>query len=67
MSKKANLLTIRKSQNHFKILDANPKTVIKHIRLMQVFIFLLQKKGVWIFHTKVVLDGLNGKFLFCSQ
>ena len=64
MSKKANLLTIRKSQNHFKILDANPKTVIKHIRLMQVFIFLLQKKGVWIFHTKVVLDGLNGKFLF---
>lgn len=64
MSKKANLLTIRKSQNHFKILDGNPKTVINHIKLMQVFLFLLQTKGIWVFQTKVIFDGLYGKFFF---
>lgn len=57
MSKKANLISLRKKVvNNFKIFENNSKLLIKKIQFLKVFIFFLQKKGIWVFKSHIYIN-----------
>lgn len=62
MSKKANLITLRKKQNYFKLTDVTQQTYIKYLNFVKIFIYFLQKKGIWATSTFLNLNKNICKF-----
>lgn len=47
MSKKANLITLRNKQNYLKLVQNEQNLYFRHLNFLKIFIFFLQKKGIW--------------------
>ncbi len=47
MSKKANLITLRNVPRDLTLSENNSKQIIKYLNFLKVFIYFLQKKGIW--------------------
>lgn len=62
MSKKANLITLRKKQNYLKLIDTTQQTYIKNLNFLKIFIYFLQKKGIWATSTFLNLTKNACKF-----
>lgn len=62
MSKKANLTTLRKKQNFLKLIDINQQLYLKHLNFLKIFIFFLQKKGIWVVSSFLNLNSNINKF-----
>lgn len=57
MSKKANLITLRKNViSDFKIVESNSSLLIKYLKFLKLFIFLLQKKGFWVLQSTLLVN-----------
>ena len=57
MSKKANLITLRKNViSNFKIVETNSYLLIKYLKFLKLFIFLLQKKGFWVLQSTLLVN-----------
>ena len=62
MSKKSNLTTLRKKQNFLKLIDINQHLYLKHLNFLKMFIFFLQKKGIWVVSSFLNLNSNINKF-----
>ncbi len=62
MSKTANLTTLRKKQNFLKLIDINQNFYLKHLNFLKIFIFFLQKKGIWVVSSFLNLNININKF-----
>lgn len=62
MSKKANLITLRKNQNYLNLITESQQSYLKHLNFLKIFLFFLQKKGIWAILTTLNLNKNVYKF-----
>ena len=62
MSKKANLTTLRTQQPYFKLVQSTNYLYLKHLNFLKIFIFFLQKKGIWVVKSLLTLNNSLCKF-----
>ena len=62
MSKKANLTTLRPKQNYLKVVQNEHYLYFRHLNFLKIFIFFLQKKGIWAVLSLLSLNKSTCKF-----